>query len=1009
MPQVPTSPFLPSTQQPSTVSIEGEVRQPGIYPLQRDMRVRELLMMSGGLLFGPEQLRGEVQRLTPDGQLRTLPFDLRGALRGLTFDNLPLQAGDRVILRREGEAEGRRLPQELLEPSLRAFERFQPPIEELSPIERLLAGFLPEPDRPLRQFGYELFRQLPTTFAPVTDIPVGANYLIGTGDELDIVLWGGVQEVHRVEVDRNGAITLPRLGVLQVSGMTLGKLQAFLRQRFGEFYPDFQMAVTLGKLRSMLVYVVGEVQLPGAYTVSSLATMMNALFASGGPTRNGSLRRIQLTRKGKTVQTLDLYDLLLRGDKSQDQALQSGDTIFVPVIGAVAGITGNVKRPAIYEIAPATPLRFLLEAAGGVTPSGYLQRVQVERFVGNARKVVVDLDLSTALPSKTPKEWQMPLQDGDLVSVLPVPTELENAVELEGHVKRPGRYELKPGMRLRDLLTSYDDIEPEPYLDYAEIVRRLGSDRQITVVPFNLSALLAGDPAQNLALQRQDIVRVFAETDYIDPRQVRVSGMVHKPGIYPLTQEMRVSDLVMRAGNVRNFAYMEEAELTRRQFVQAEEINTRVEINLAKALAGDPEQNLPLQNFDHLLVRQMPGVELRREPEFPATLALQQLGFSPADIAAWQRFGVLPADVVAQQRAGTMPADIAAQQRVGTLPADIATQQRLGLLPADIAAQQRTGMATQQRAGALPADIAAQQRRLGILPEERREVPVYPVVSSDEKAAEALRRARNFVEPSVEILGEVRFPGTYPIVRGERLGSLLQRAGGFTDNAYLRGAVFTRQSVQEAQERRLDQLLQSEEESLLSESAVATSTALSAEEVQGQRQALEARRQLLEQLRTVRPEGRVVLRLRPLATFTGSDQDIELEPGDRLVIPQNLKYVNVLGQVYNPVALLYEPGRDLAYYLAQVGGLKSEANEKEIHMVQVDGTVVSNTQDQFIVLQADGRTTYIGDFFAVKPQPGDTIVVPRRVRTPATLRNTRDIVQIIFQSLSTLGVIAALL
>src|SRR5215471_7071917 len=266
--------------------------------------------------------------------------------------------------------------------------------EELSPIERLVAGNTRDPNALLRQFGYDLFTRAPTTFAPVTDVPVGPDYVIGPGDSLNVLLWGGVQENYQLEVNRNGAVVFPRLGVVQVWSLTLDQVQRLLEQRFSQFYADFRLAVTLGKLRTILVYVVGEVRQPGAYSVSSLSTMINALFASGGPTKNGSLRRVQLVRQGRSIHTLDLYDLLLRGDKSQDLALQSGDTILVPLIGPVAGVAGNVKRPAIYELDPGTTLQRLLELAGGVTALGYLQRVQVERPVANERKVVVDVDLS---------------------------------------------------------------------------------------------------------------------------------------------------------------------------------------------------------------------------------------------------------------------------------------------------------------------------------------------------------------------------------------------------------------------------------------------------------------------------------------------------------------------------------------------------------------------------------------------------------------------------------------
>ena len=488
--------------------------------------------------------------------------------------------------------------------------------EELSPIERLVAGNTREPNALLRQFGYDLFTRVPTTFAPVTDVPVGPDYVIGPGDNLNILLWGGVQEGHQLEVNRNGAVALPRLGVIQVWGLTLDQVQRLLQQRFSEFYTDFRLAVTLGKLRTMLVYVVGEVRQPGAYTVSSLSTIINALFASGGPTKNGSLRRIQLVRQGRQIHTLDLYDFLLRGNKSQDTALQSGDTILVPLIGPVAGVAGNVKRPAIYELDPGMTLQRLLELAGGVTALGYLQRVQVERPVANERKMVVDVDLSTSRPKAAPTDlWKTRIADGDLVRIFAILTTLENAVQLEGHTVRPGRYELKPDMRLRDVLTSYTVLLPEPYLEYGEIVRYIGADMRRTVVPFNLGALLAGDPDQNLALQPQDIVRVFARADFVDPPQVRISGLVHRPGLYPLTEGLRVGDLVFRAGNVLKFAYLERAELTRRTLGLGGENAIRVEIDLSKALEGDREHNLPLQDFDHLMVRQVPDIELQRDIE----------------------------------------------------------------------------------------------------------------------------------------------------------------------------------------------------------------------------------------------------------------------------------------------------------------------------------------------------------------------------------------------------------
>jgi protein involved in polysaccharide export with SLBB domain len=802
---------------------------------------------------------------------------------------------------------------------------------------------------------------VPTTFAPVTDVPVGPEYVIGPGDHLNILLWGGVQESYQVEVNRNGAVALPRLGVVQVWGLTLDQVQRLLQQRFSEFYADFHMAVTPGKLRTILVYVVGEVRQPGAYTISSLSTIINALFASGGPTKNGSLRRIQLVRQGRQIHTLDLYDLLLQGNKGQDKTLQSGDTILVPLIGPVAGVAGNVKRPAIYELDPGMTLQRLLDLAGGVTALGYLQRVQIERPVANERKVVVDVDLSAPRPKAAPTDlWKTRLADGDLARIFAILPVLKNMVQLEGHAMRPGRYELKPGMRLRDVITSYEVLFPEPYLEYGEIVRYIGADTRRTVVPFNLGALLAGDPNQNLTLHPRDIVRVFARADFVDPPQVRISGLVHRPGLYPLTEGMRVGDLVFRAGNVLKFAYLERAELTRHTLGQGGENAIRVEVDLIKALEGNGEHNLVLQDFDHLVVRQVPDIELQRD------LELTDHGrFQAGRPGEWGQLQPRDAELFEQAH---LQAGHPGER--GQLP------------PRD-------------------ADLLDQG--------QGRSVRIYPLVESDERAAAALRRTGRFVERVMEIRGEVRFPGFYPLIKGERLGSVLRRAGGFTPNAYLRGATFTRVRVREEQQRRLQELIREEELTLLSQGATEAQVALSQEEVKGQQQAVEFRRDLLNRLKAVQPDGRIVIHLRPLDAFAGTVDDIELEPGDRLAVPQVPQYVNVLGEVYNRTSLLYEPAKTVADYLTKVGGIKPTANEDEIYLVQIDGTVISNTQNQFAVVLASGQTKRFKDFFTVQPQPGDSIIVPRRTVTPATLRNTRDIVQIIFQSVSSLGVIAALL
>jgi protein involved in polysaccharide export with SLBB domain len=294
-------------------------------------------------------------------------------------------------------------------------------------------------------------------------------------------MWGRQNDQLTVTVDRDCKIALPEVGVLSVSGMPFGKLQDYLESELKRKFTDFKMYITMGRLRTITVYAIGEARIPGSHTLSSLSTVFTALFAVGGPSKNGTLRQVRLLRNGQAPVTIDLYDFLLGGDKSKDIRLQDGDTIHVPLIGPVAGVAGNVKRPAIYEMAKPMVLQEVLNLAGGVTYAGLLQHVQVERVENHAKRIVADFDLSgptTHEPRTTNNDPRTansgglatPIQDGDVVKVFSVIGPEQNAIFLEGHVLRPGKYELKPGMRLADVL-SYDIFKPQINMDYGEIER----------------------------------------------------------------------------------------------------------------------------------------------------------------------------------------------------------------------------------------------------------------------------------------------------------------------------------------------------------------------------------------------------------------------------------------------------------------------------------------------------------------------------------------------------------
>jgi protein involved in polysaccharide export with SLBB domain len=745
----------------------------------------------------------------------------------------------------------------------------------MSPVERLFSGeFANEVSGNLTQFGYDVFQRPISTFAPVTNVPVAADYVVGPGDTFTVTLWGRVNAQYAVEIDRNGQIVLPEVGVLNVSCMTLGDMENYIQDQLARKQTDFKMAVTMGRLRTIKVFVVGEAQVPGSYTVSSLSTVINALFAAGGPSKNGSMRDIRLLRGNQPPIHIDLYKFLLGGDKSSDLRLQDGDTIFIPIIGPIVGIAGNVKRPAIYEMAKTMTLGDVIDLAGGVNYAGWLQRVQVERVENHKRRVVADFNVAEQTNVSVQEGASTTIQDGDLVKIFAVSPFEQNIVRLVGHVVRPGKYELKPGMRLKDILTSYDVLLPQANLEHAEIERLVEPDYHPIIIPFRPSKILEGDASQNIKLATFDTITIY-RWDQKEKRSVSIAGEVYRPGEYRFIPGMRLSELLDAAGGPQKNAYLKTAELTRRHISQAGMQTEKINVDLEKVLAKDPAEDIELQDYDHLIVRAIPELELDR----------------------------------------------------------VAT-----------------------------------------------------------------------------VSGQIRFPGVYPVQKGEMLSSLIERAGGFTEKAYLRGAVFTRESAKVIQKQRLDELINKLEESLLTSTGKETGASLDEEMVQVQESSLRAKKELLAKIRTTKVDGRVVVKLAAIEQFKGSKYDLELEKGDSLFVPETPGIINVVGEVYNSTSLLYEKDRTASYYLQKVGGPTRDADEKFISVVKADGSVVSIAQKNpdSVYWDSQSHQWNFGGFMNIRLNPGDTIVVPRKMEQLLWLKTTKDLTQILFQAALTAGVIIAL-
>ncbi|PYN41629.1 MAG: hypothetical protein DME00_31230 [Candidatus Rokuibacteriota bacterium] len=617
-------------------------------------------------------------------------------------------------------------------------------------------GYLGPYGAPLRQYGYSMFAATVSTFAPVDDIPVGPDYVLGPGDDLTINVWGAVDSTLVRTVDRNGRIVLPKVGDLRIWGLTFSQADRLIRDELARFFRGFQTSVTMGRLRTVSVHVVGEVCQPGVYTLSSLATVTNALFSAGGPTKLGSLREVRLLRSNVQVARVDLYDFLQRGDRTRDYRLESGDTIFVPTVGDVVAVAGEVKRPAIYEVQTGTRLADVVTLAGGVTPTSYLKRVQIVRALPDAERATLDVDL-TGHYLKGDEASNPLINAGDLVLIHPADPRVYNIVKVDGAVRYPGAYELKPMMRIGQLLPA-DRLLPEAYTERVEVARR-----------------------------RPD-----------------------------LTMEV-------------------------------------LSVDLKKAWSGDPSHDLLLKPLDEVTVRT------------------------------------------------------------------------------------------------------------------------------------ELKSARTMI-----LGGQVVRPGVYTIAEGEKLSSVLERAGGFTDRAFLKGAAFTRASLRRIEQEQLDAFLKTQEQRMLS-SASTVIVGAEKEEVAAQQQALQARREALRLLASKVVVGRMVVHLDRPDRLKGSENDVVVVDGDTLNVPEPPDSVLVIGAVRNSTSVQHKDGAGVDYYINRVGGYSKEADKKEAHIVKADGSAISSFTNI--------RTV----------EPGDTVIVPPKEEEKIrTLPTVRDIAQTIGAALLGIAALAVL-
>ncbi|WP_434527776.1 SLBB domain-containing protein [Vibrio sp. K4] len=799
-------------------------------------------------------------------------------------------------------------------------------------------------DEELKRFGLDLFAGSPTTFAPVNDVPVPADYTVGAGDEIVIQLFGKENTTHRLRVNRAGTINFPSLGPVQVAGMSFSDVRDSLNQRVKEQMIGVRSDISLGEMRTMQVFVMGDAYKPGAYTVSALTTISQAIYYSGGFGESGALRNVQLKRNGQVIRKLDMYDLLLKGDARNDVRLLPGDVVFIGAVGNTISIDGEVNRPAIYEVKSGETYKQAIQMAGGFTANAYSDQIEVKRYAAKGARDALTLNFSQS------HDQQIKVKDGDAVNVLKKSEELTRYVQIEGDVRHPGFIEWKSGLRVADLFQSVDtSFNSTADVNYAVVVREINPQRDIEVYQINLAnAILSPSSKDNLKLNSRDRLLVFNRFNNED------------------LDTLADQDTVTKAKTLEQAQFKAELDQQKEQEVMSSSVaisSATDNMSFGQSSTEELEQpkiifrgkEITKEDFDAL------KQNTRRTLLAPVLLQLQQqsrLGLAP-QIA--EVFGEV-------KHPGRYP--LTPRMSVSTLiEAAGGLTYNAFTINAELA---RTVISSKDERASI--DVERIDLRKAIQGSAENDAIL---VGRDR--LNILEKPNVKLQSTVTLQGEVRFPGTYTVRQGETLGELLERAGGLTEFAHPQGAIFTREALRLQEQKLLNQYAADMRAETAKKTFRADSNMSSV--ISDPDKTLK----FVEEASKSKALGRMVVQLNRIIKDERS-ADFMLEDGDFLFIPTFRNTVSIMGEVQVPITYLLDNKLDVDDYLNKAGGAKKQADEDRIFVVRADGSVYKPTSGYWFGNDKEDL------------KAGDTIVVPIDTDYRDALSTWTAATQILYQT-----------
>jgi polysaccharide biosynthesis/export protein len=909
--------------------------------------LKQKLLASAFILFSAFSFQGILQaaQVTQQQieQFKNLPAaQQEAAAKAMGIDINALK--QKMSSSDQSDQQQQNLPNNMVYPRGTQFDALGNPI---SP-EELAAEKEDDSPKEPQPFGYDVFANAPATFAPNIDIAIPENHIIGSGDKLSIQIFGKENNDYQLPVNREGQVIIPNLGAFNVTGLTFAEMKLYLKAQIKKRIIGVDVVISLAELRSIRVFVLGDAFKPGPYTLSSLSTMTHALFAAGGINDIGSLRNIQLKRAGKLIQTLDLYDLLIQGDSSGDLSLQSGDVVFIASVGKTVTVDGEVRRPAIYELAKHESFADVIAMAGGLLPSAYPKSTIVERYNENNLRSIININLSDK------KQTTGQVSAGDYIRVMETAETFDQSITIIGAATRPGNYQWHQGEKITDLLPKVSThLLKYADLTYSLIIREIDVARNIEVYQFSLANIIANkQSANNFTLQPRDKIVVFSKVAKISDEALSLDALAYtQADLFEQEKEQAKKKYKQQLFWQKYGA--EKSQYQTPEDDSEQKANELINQSIAQITGTEVNEELDIREM---------GLFSRQRLLIPIITQLKRQGSVGEQIQLVEVDGQVKFPSIYPLAKNGRVKDLIAAAGGVTESAYLAR--------AEITRSSVTQNRVEKESLNINVAKALQNKTdENILLQSKDRLNIHRIPAWSENH-------------TVELRGEFVFPGKYTIRRGETLKQLIDKAGGLTEFAYAEGSVFSRQKLKELEQQNLIKLAADLRIEVTSKSLSDAKSSLSYQESKS----------LLADLTKVTPIGRLVINLPRI--IKKNDYDINLEDGDVLYIPSRNNSVNVIGQVQVTSSHIFEEGLDAGDYIARSGGIKKRADKDRIYVISANGR---------IKIAADSNWFTSDNNNSIKP--GDTVVVPLDSEYSNNLELWSSVTQIIYNSAVALATI----